>query len=105
MKKIILLQPSLRKNSLTAEILQEFQDLLVGNAGLRSAESNMRSVESNLHSKNYEIEIIDLREKHLEFCDGRELTAYNSNLQEIYQKLKTADIIIFGFPVYHYGVS
>ena len=26
-------------------------------------------------------------------------------MQEIYQKLKSADIIIFGFPVYHYGIS
>ncbi len=84
--KIILLHPSLRKNSLTAEILHEFQNLL---------------------SKNevYEIETIDLREKQLEFCDGRELLAYNSDLQEIYQKLKSADIVILGFPVYHYGIS
>lgn len=84
--KIILLHPSLRTNSLTAEILHEFQNLL---------------------SKNevYEIETIDLREKQLEFCDGRELLAYNSDVQEIYQKLKSADIVILGFPVYHYGIS
>ena len=112
MKKIILLQPSLRKNSLTAEILQEFKKLLVGNAGMRSVESNMRSVESNIrssesnmHSENYEIETIDLQEKELEFCDGRELSAYNPDLREIYEKLKSADIIILWFPVYHYGIS
>ena len=91
MKKIILLQPSLRKSSLTAEILQEFQNLLVGNEYFRS--------------QNIGIETIDLREKNLEFCDGRELSAYNSDVQEIYQQLKSADIIILGFPVYHYAIS
>lgn len=86
MKKIILLQPSLRKNSLTAEILKEFQNLLSKN-------------------ENYEIETIDLREETLEFCDGRELAGYNADLQKIYQKLKSADIVILWFPVYHYGIS
>lgn len=86
MKKIILLQPSLRKTSLTTEVLQEFQDLLSKN-------------------ETFEIETIDLRETQLEFCDGRELLAYNSDLQEIYQKLKSADFIILWFPVYHYAIS
>jgi NAD(P)H-dependent FMN reductase len=86
MKKIILLQPSLRKNSLTAEILKEFQNML-------------------LKLEAYKIETIDLREKELEFCDGRELSAYNPDLQEIHQKLKSADIVILGFPIYHYSIS
>lgn len=73
--KIILLQPSLRKKSLTFEILLEFQNILSKN-------------------ENYEIEMIDLREKHLEFCDGSEIAAYQSDIQEIYHSFKTADSII-----------
>ncbi|MCH8518173.1 NAD(P)H-dependent oxidoreductase [Candidatus Gracilibacteria bacterium] len=86
MKKIILLQPSLRKNSLTDAILREFQDMLV-------------------KSGDFEVEIIDLREKTLEFCDGRELGEYHDDIQEIYQKLKASKIVILGFPVYHYAIS
>ena len=86
MKKIILIQPSLRKNSLTVEILKEFQNMLS-------------------KCEDIEVELVDLREMQLEFCDGRELAAYNSDLQAIYEKLKKADIVIFGFPVYHYGIS
>ena len=89
--KIILLQPSLRKNSLTSEILQEFQNLLVGNEYFRS--------------ENYEIKTIDLREIELEFCDGRDIKDYNRGLQDIFQEIQKSDMLIIWFPVYHYALS
>jgi len=75
MKKITLLQPSLRKDSLTAEILQYFRDMLLQNTV-------------------HEIEIVDLREIELEFCDGRDLKYYNRDIQDMYQKIKDSDILI-----------
>ena len=78
--KILLLQPSLRKNSLTSEILQEFQNLLVGNEYFRS--------------ENYEVKTIDLREIELEFCDSRDIKDYNTDLQDIFQEIQDSDILI-----------
>ena len=78
--KILLLQPSLRKNSLTAEILREFEKLLIRN--------------ENIRSQNIEIKIIELREKELEFCDGRDIKDYNRDLQDTFQEIQDSDILI-----------
>ena len=78
--KILLLQPSLRKNSLTSELLQEFQNLLVGNEYFRS--------------ENYELKTIDLREIEPEFCDGRDIKDYNTDLQDIFQEIYDSDMLI-----------
>ncbi len=86
MKKILLVQPSLRKNSLTALILRELYDMLN-------------------EFWDLETELFDLRGKHLEFCDEREISEYSQDIQELYQKMQESESIIFWFPVYHYAIS
>lgn len=86
MKKIIIIQPSLRKDSYTAKLAQKIQFFLQSR-------------------ENIEVEILDLRNRKLEFCDGREIQEYNADMQADYQKIRQADIIVFGFPIYHFAVS
>ncbi len=85
MSKIVLIQGSLNPNSKTAIILDE-----VGNI---------------LQEKNIAFEIIDLRKINMEFCDGRDLTKYSSDLQQAYKQLESASGYVIGMPVYCYSVS
>lgn len=85
MSKIILVQSSLNPNSRTAIVVQKAGDLL--------------------NEMNYEIEIIDLRDYEIPFCDGRPLSEYGGDTLEIHEKLKTGDAFIIGFPVYMYSFS
>lgn len=85
MNKIVLIQGSLNHNSKTAVLVDAAANLL----------------------KEYSInnEIIDLRYIELEFCDGRSLTDYNTDLQTAQNILKDANAVIIGMPVYGYSLS
>lgn len=86
MKQITIIQPSLREKSFTHLLCKTF---------------------AHFCEKRDDISVhfIDLREKNLEFCDGRMLHLYNEDLQHDYKILKNSDVIILGFPVYHYCIS
>lgn len=85
MKKVVIIQPSLRKESYT--------DILC------------KMLYKELQKYEWELEYIDLREKKLEFCDGGEISEYSSQMQNDYELIKSADAIIFGFPIYHFAIS
>lgn len=86
MKQIVIIQPSLRQQSYTAILCNIF-------------------IQGCLDRKDVEVKLIDLRERHLEFCDGREIFEYNTDIQSDYEAVKYADIVIFWFPLYHFSVS
>lgn len=85
MKKITILQSSLREGSHTAIVCREFE------VRARAAE--------------LEVSYIDLNDVEMEFCDGRKLEDYNESLQEVHAALQASEIIIFGMPVYQYSMS
>ena len=86
MKRIVVVQPSLRKESYTDIICN-----LV--------------IQKCLERDDVEVRLIDLRERELEFCDGREISEHNRDMQEDYEHIKYADIVIMGFPLYHFSIS
>jgi NAD(P)H-dependent FMN reductase len=75
MKKIIIVQPSLRKQSYTHTVC----DLVIKECAKRN---------------DLEVQYIDLRERELEFCDGRDISKYNADLQGDYTSIKGSDIVI-----------
>lgn len=86
MKKLVIVQPSLREKS--------FSHLLCTTFAQYCEKLDEISVD-----------FIDLRERDLEFCDGRELTEYSVQMQNDYKTVKDADVVIFGFPVYHFAIT
>lgn len=85
MSKIVIIQGSLNKNSKTSLIIDEIIKIF--------------------KSKNLNYELIDLRKLELQFCDGRDLKDYNSDLQNAYNLMKEAQGYVIGMPVYCYSVS
>lgn len=85
MKRIVVVQPSLRKESYT--------DILC------------KMLCKELKKTEIELEYVDLRERKLEFCDGREISEYSFQMQKDYELIKQADTVVFGFPIYHFAIS
>lgn len=72
--KITIIQPSLRKDSYTYQLCKK--------------------IEVILQQKGVQVDLIDLREKELQFCDGREIHEYNTWIQDQYSIMKESDLII-----------
>ena len=85
MKKITVLQSSLRKDSNTSLVCREFAK---------------RADERGLH-----VHYVDLRDVKMELCDARKLEEYSQDLQNVYQIMEGSDAVIFGMPVYQYSMS
>lgn len=85
MKKVVVVQSSLREKSNTAILCE--------------------TLELKLTEKNIPNSGLDLRNMELQFCNGASLESYNSDMQSAYQQMSEADIIIFGMPVYQYSMS
>lgn len=85
MADFLLIQGSLNPNSRTAIVVKKAADDL-----------------SKLGKK---VEIIDLREIAMPFCDGRDDEDYDPETRKIFKKIAEAEAIIFGMPVYCYSIS
>lgn len=85
MSKLTLIQGSLNADSKTALLLDEIIKIL--------------------KEKSIKYDLIDLRKIKLEFCDGRKLEQYNSELQNAYKLMEESKGYIIGMPVYCYSVS
>lgn len=85
MGKIVLISSSLSKNSRSAKLI--------------------KFTANRLKELGNEIQIIDLREREIPFCDGRKLADYSTGIQDLYDDIKSTDSIIFGFPIYCYSIS
>ena len=85
MKKITIVQSSLRDNSNTSIVCKLFEEK-AKNAWL-------------------EVSYIDLRNIELEFCNGKDLWEYTSDLQKSYKTMENSHAIIFWMPVYQYSMS
>lgn len=85
MKKITIIQSSLRQGSNTAIMCE--------------------ALKNKAASEWVEVNYLDLRELELEFCDGRNLEDYNLDLQSAYKSMEDSQAIIFWMPVYQYSMS
>ena len=85
MKKITILQSSLREGSHTAIVCREF--------------------ESRAKVAGLEVSYVDLKDVEMEFCDGRKTEEYNDDLNKLYSTLQASEAVIFGMPVYQYSMS
>lgn len=45
-------------------------------------------------------EVLDLRDAQLPFCDGRDPGTYEGNVRAILEKVRDADVVVVGTPVY-----
>lgn len=86
MKQIVIIQPSLRQESFTHLLCTTFAQYCE-------------------KLDKISVEVIDLRTRKNELCDGRELSEYDQKMRSDYETVKNADVVIFGFPVYHFAVS
>lgn len=85
MSQVVLIQGSLNKESRTS-ILIHYTAEAMKRAGLK-------------------VSLLDLRNIQMEFCDGRPLKEYHSDLQQAYQTMDAADAFVIGMPVYCYSIS
>ncbi len=85
MKKITVIQSSLRKDSNTAIVARKFAEKCDG---------------LGLHVK-----YVDLRDVKMDLCDARPLDGYSQDIQNVYNIMDESDAIIFGMPVYQYSMS
>lgn len=85
MKKITIVQSSLNKDSKTSIVCKLFEKKLI--------------------ESWFETNYIDLRDIELEFCNARDFSEYNNDLQNSYKILEDSDSIVFWMPVYQYSMS
>ena len=85
MVDIVIVQTSLGPNSKTAILAKKAQELL--------------------ETKGVSVEFIDLREKEMMFCDGRDIKDYSQDMQDIAKTLTEAKGAIIAYPVYNYSFS
>jgi FAD reductase [NAD(P)H] len=51
-----------------------------------------------------EVEMLDLRDYDLQFCDGRNQEDYNGDTREVIRKVTHADFYLFGSPVFNCSI-
>lgn len=85
MPKLALIQGSMNQNSRTSLVVDETAQVLA--------------------EKKIDFELIDLRKINMQFCDGRDISAYNEDMQKTYKLLQECQGYIFGMPVYQYSVA
>ena len=86
MKKVLLVSTSLSESSRSRKILN--------------------IIKQKMESSTVSVELVDLRDYELPFCDGRHpLSSYGENAVKLDEKIKNADAYIFGMAVYCYSIS
>jgi len=85
MPELVIIQASLNKNSRTAIVVKQTQEILT--------------------KKNISFKTIDLRDLELQFCDGRSIHEYNNDMQQAHKLLESAKGFIIAMPVYQYTFS
>lgn len=60
---------------------------------------------AKLLDERLETEIIDLKEYHVEFCDGRQTADYNEDTQKVIHAVLSADCFIIGTPIFQASLA
>ncbi|WP_017729143.1 NADPH-dependent FMN reductase [Halalkalibacterium ligniniphilum] len=52
-----------------------------------------------------EVELLDLKEYDVQFCDGRDPSAYTGDTKEVIEKVLSADCFVIGTPIFQASLS
>ncbi len=85
MKKITVIQSSLREGSNTAVVCRAFAE---------------KCDALGLH-----VHYIDLKDVKMDLCDARPLEKYSEDIQNVYKIMDESEAVVFGMPVYQYSMS
>lgn len=85
MKKITVIQSSLREGSRTAIVCRAFAE--------------------KCDALWIHVHYVDLKNVKMDFCDGRSLDNYSKQVQDVAGLMWNSDAIIFWMPVYQYSIS
>jgi len=69
--------------------------------GAKPASVVAKILEEIRKKTNWEIELLDLSNYDIEFCDGRKDSDYNQDTQTVIQKITDADVYIIGTPIFN----
>lgn len=85
MKKITIIQSSLRQGSNTAIVCRTFAE--------------------KCDARGLYVYYVDLKDVEMELCDARPLDEYSASMQKVYRIMEESEAVIFGMPVYQYTMS
>ena len=85
MKKITIVQSSLREGSHTAIVCRAFAE--------------------KCDAMWIHVHYVDLKNVKMDFCDARPLEGYSKEIQDVYQIMEGSEAVVFGMPVYQYTMS
>lgn len=85
MKKITVIQSSLREGSHTAIVCRVFAE--------------------KCDALGIHVHYVDLKNVKMDFCDGRPLSEYSKQVQDVAELMWSSDAVIFWMPVYQYSMS
>jgi FMN reductase len=85
MSKTVLISSSLSSSSRSAKLIE--------------------ATAKRLQEKGIKVQIIDLKEEDIPFCDARPLADYPDHIQDLFTQIDAADYLVFGFPIYCYSIS
>lgn len=85
MKKITVIQSSLREGSNTAIVCRAFAE--------------------KCDALGIHVHYIDLKDVKMDLCDARPLEKYSEDIQNVYSIMDSSQAVIFGMPVYQYSMS
>lgn len=61
--------------------------------------------EAKKYQPDLEVELLDLREYEVQFCDGRNPSNYNEDTKEVLEIINSADFYIMGTPIFQGSLS
>jgi FAD reductase [NAD(P)H] len=85
MKKITVIQSSLRKKSNTALVCRAFAE--------------------KCDALGIHVHYIDLKDVKMDLCDARQFEEYSQDIQNVYKIMEGSEAIVYGMPVYNYTMS
>jgi len=85
MKKITIIQSSLREGSNTAIVC--------------------RALAEKCDALGIHVHYIDLKDVKMDLCDARPLEEYSDDVQKVYKIMEGSEAVVFGMPVYQYTMS
>jgi len=85
MKKITIIQSSLRQGSNTAIVCRAFAE--------------------KCDALGVHVHYIDLKDVKMDLCDARPLENYSEDIQKVYEIMESSEAVVFGMPVYQYTMS
>ena len=85
MKKILIIQTSLNKDSKTSIVAKKTHKIAT--------------------KKWFNVELLDLRNYNLELCSWKKIEEYNQDMNKIKDKVEQADLYILAYPIYNYSFS